>query len=75
MFKKYNSLGLTTWRLKNYRLIVSTAYLFQKNKTKSLSDDTLQMVTSVKSCKKSNIKGHRLKLDNRPAVGIALRER
>lgn len=45
MFKRYDSPGSTIWRLKNYGLIAATVYIFQKYRTKSLSDDTLQMVT------------------------------
>jgi hypothetical protein len=44
MIKKYNSPGSTIWRLKNYGLKAATVYLFQKNKTKSFGNDTLQMV-------------------------------
>jgi uncharacterized membrane protein len=44
MIKRYNSPGSTIWRLNNYGLIAATVYLFQKNKTKSLGNGTLQMV-------------------------------
>ena len=47
MIKSYGLPGSTIWRLKNYGLVAAIEYLFQKNKTKSLSNDSLQMVTFV----------------------------
>jgi hypothetical protein len=44
MFKKYNKSGSVSWRLKNYGLLASVFYVFQKNIAKPINSNSLKSI-------------------------------
>ena len=45
MFKRFNSPGSVAWRIKNYGLLASIFYIFQRNQTEVSISNSLKSIT------------------------------